>query len=152
MSNNIIYFYCMLGNNGFIHACELNILKWSGEQLPTTCIYYLLFTFGCSCKCESARSDFIGAWEELASKPQISWARPLRRRLFHAGHYVDLMVRKQNWRFLFSLNNKTGSMAHCSNLGFQTNYCHYCTLGQISLKFFQALGWKFDLVKNSIII
>ena len=108
MWNNIIYFYCMLlANNGFIHACELNILKWSGEQLPTTCIYYLLFTFGCSCKCESARSDFIGAWEELASKPQISWARPLRRRLFHAGHYVDLMVRKQNWRFLFSSNNKT---------------------------------------------
>ena len=27
MSKNIIYFYCMLANNGFIHACELNILK-----------------------------------------------------------------------------------------------------------------------------
>ena len=40
--------------------------------------------------------------------------------IFHAGHYVDLMVRKQNWRFLFFSNNKTMSItmlhhdAHCT--------------------------------------
>ena len=31
----------------------------------------------------------------------------LSSRIFHAGHYVDLMVTEQNWRFLFSPNNKT---------------------------------------------
>ena len=41
--------------------------------------------------------------------------------IFHAGHYVDLMVRKQNWRFLFFSNNKTMSItmlhhdAHCTH-------------------------------------
>ena len=62
--------------------------------------------------------------------------------IFHAGHYVDLMVRKQNWRFLFFSNNKTMSIT-------MLHHDAHCTL--FTKKWKSSIGKKKALVSRGII-